>query len=312
MTFLKKLHIHPLFLLLIVLSLFTGTFVQLFILFAIILIHEIGHYTLANHYQWHIQSIVLWVFGGVMKTTEATNRPIKEDIIVTVAGPLQHIWMFAVIYGCSFMDIIPTSLVQTAFYFNYLLLLFNLLPIYPLDGGKLLFYILSLFLPYKKSHHYTYRFSLLACILLVLFLFFNLFTLFVVLLLTYKKTNQYTYRFSFLACILLVLFLFFNPFTLTAVLLLLFLMWENYQQWRQHPYIFMRFLLQRMKMPEIEILFVDHSYTLMDVFSLFKRTREHEIKLKESTYSLSETEALDYYFNKGKIQESVGQIIKVI
>lgn len=275
MTFLKKLHIHPLFLLLIVLSLFTGTFVQLFILFAIILIHEIGHYTLANHYQWHIQSIVLWVFGGVMKTTEATNRPIKEDIIVTVAGPLQHIWMFAVIYGCSFMDIIPTSLVQTAFYFNWLLLLFNLLPIYPLDGGKLLFYILSLFLPYKKAHQYTYRFSLLACILLVLFLFFN-------------------------------------PFTLTAVLLLLFLMWENYQQWRQHPYIFMRFLLQRMKMPEIEILFVDHSYTLMDVFSLFKRTREHEIKLKESTYSLSETEALDYYFNKGKIQESVGQIIKVI
>lgn len=275
MTFLKKLHIHPLFLLLIVLSLFTGTFVQLFILFAIILIHEIGHYTLANHYKWHIQSIVLWVFGGVMKTTEATNRPIKEDIIVTVAGPLQHIWMFAVIYGCSFMDIIPTSLVQTAFYFNWLLLLFNLLPIYPLDGGKLLFYILSLFLPYKKAHQYTYRFSLLACILLVLFLFFN-------------------------------------PFTLTAVLLLLFLMWENYQQWRQHPYIFMRFLLQRMKMPEIEILFVDHSYTLMDVFSLFKRTREHEIKLKESTYSLSETEALDYYFNKGKIQESVGQIIKVI
>src|SRR5699024_10618542 len=216
MTFLKKLHIHPLFLLLIVLSLFTGTFVQLFILFAIILIHEIGHYTLANHYQWHIQSIVLWVFGGVMKTTEATNRPIKEDIIVTVAGPLQHIWMFAVIYGCSYIDIIRTSLVQTAFYFNWLLLLFNLLPIYPIAVGKLLFYILSLFLPYKKAHQYTYRFSLLACILFVLFLFFN-------------------------------------PFTLTAVLLLLFLMWENYQQWRQHPYIFMRFLLQRMKMPEIEI-----------------------------------------------------------
>src|SRR5699024_6148904 len=228
MTFLKKLHIHPLFLLLIVLSLFTGTFVQLFILFAIILIHEIGHYTLANHYQWHIQSIVLWVFGGVMKTTEATNRPIKEDIIVTVAGPLQHIWMFAVIYGCSFMDIIPTSLVQTAFYFNWLLLLFNLLPIYPLYGGKLLFYVLFFFLPYKLAHHDKYMFSLLACILLVLFLFFN-------------------------------------PFILSAILLLLFLMWENYQQWREQSYIFMRFLLQRMKMSEIEILFVDHSYTLMDV-----------------------------------------------
>src|SRR5699024_6090281 len=81
--------------------------------------------------------------------------------------------------------IIPTSLVQTAFYFNWLLLLFNLLPIYPLDGGKLLFYILSLFLPYKKAHQYTYRFSLLSCILLVLFLFFNSFTLIAVLLLLF-------------------------------------------------------------------------------------------------------------------------------
>src|SRR5699024_4370567 len=94
---------------------------------------------------------------------------------------------------------------------------------------------------------------LLFCVLLFFFFFF----------------------FSFLLFILLVLFFFFNTFTLTAVLILLFLMWENYQQWRQHPYIFMRFLLQRMKMSEIEILFVDHSYTLMDVFSLFKRTREH-------------------------------------
>src|SRR5699024_12821062 len=127
-----------------------------------------------------------------------------------------------------------------------------------------------------------------------------------------NKAHQYTYRFLVFACILLFLFLFLNTVTLTAVLILLFLMWENYQQWRQHPYIFMRFLHQRMKMPEIEILFVDHSYTLMDVFSLFKSTREHEIKLKESTYTLSETEALDYYFNKVKIQESVGQIIKVI
>src|SRR5699024_6810330 len=140
-----------------------------------------------------------------------------------------------------YIDIIPKSLVQTAFYFNWLLLLFNLLPIYPLDGGKLLFYILSLFLPYKKAHQYTYRFSLLSCILLVLFLFFN-------------------------------------PFTLTAVLLLLFLMGENYQQWRQHPYIFMRFLLQRMKMLELQVLLVDQSYILLDLFSFFKRTREPELK----------------------------------
>src|SRR5699024_7753821 len=91
------------------------------------------------------------------------------------------------------------------------------------------------------------------------FFFFLLLFYFLSVFFPYTQANHYIYLFSLLACILLVLFLFFNPFTLTAVLLLLFLMWENYQQWRQHPYIFMRFLLQRMKMPEIEILFVDHS-----------------------------------------------------
>src|SRR5699024_2696310 len=235
MTFLKKLHIHPLFLLLIVLSLFTGTFVQLFILFAIILIHEIGHYTLANDYQWHIQSIVLWVFGGVMKTTEATNRPIKEDIIVTVAGPLQHIWMFAVIYGCSYIDIIPTSLVQTAFYFNWLLFLFYLFLIYYLVGGNLLLYIFSFYIYFYDNNYFKYDIklslisinttSLVKTVLYInrLLLLFNYKSIYPLdgckllfyilsLFLPYKKAHQYTYRFSLLACILLVLFLFFNPF----------------------------------------------------------------------------------------------------
>lgn len=275
MTFLKKLHIHPLLILFIVLSLFTGTFVHLFILFTIILIHELGHYVMASRYHWQIQSIVLWVFGGVMHTTEASNRPVKEDIVVTIAGPLQHIWMFAVIYGCTFIDAVPTSVLQTAFYYNWLLLVFNLLPIYPLDGGKLLFYILSLFLPFKKAHQYTYRFSISACILL------------------------------FLSLIL-------YPFTLSAFLLLIFLIWENYREWKQHPYIFMRFLLHRAEGTKVEALDVTPTYKLMDVFSLFKRNCYHFIQLTDSNQTLSETEALDYYFKKQRVQETLHQIISVL
>src|SRR5699024_8218575 len=111
---------------------------------------------------------------------------------------------------------------------------------------------ISIHIGFNFWHAYCWFYFCFLILFDLLFHFYCSYLLFYILFLfhPYKKAHQYTYRFSLLACILLVLFLFFTPFTLTAVLLLLFLMWENYQQWRQHPYIFMRFLLQRMKMPE--------------------------------------------------------------
>src|SRR5690625_3648721 len=97
MTFLKSLrliHIHPILIIFMFIAFITGTFIQFFILFAIVFIHEIGHFIAAKFYNWNVHSIMLWVFGGVMKTDEGVNRPIKEDIIVTVAGPLQHLFIF--------------------------------------------------------------------------------------------------------------------------------------------------------------------------------------------------------------------------
>src|SRR5699024_6775939 len=139
----------------------TGTFVHLFTLLSIVLIHEFGHYLAARHYKWRIYSIVLWVFGGVMKTDESGNKSIREDIIVTVAGPLQHLFIYFLISGCSFL--LPEHIVTMAHYYNSAIFLFNLLPIYPLDGGKLVFYCLSIFIPFRKAHYYTVVFSISAC-----------------------------------------------------------------------------------------------------------------------------------------------------
>ena len=205
MTFLKKLHIHPLLMLFFVISLMTGTFVQLLVLFLIIFIHELGHYLMARYYKWDIEAVVLWVFGGVMKTSDKTNHSIKEDMMVTIFGPIQHLLIFLLLLGCDYIGLLPVSIVQTAHNFNWIILLFNLLPIYPLDGGKLIFYFLSAVIPYKKAHLYTVKFSILSCICIVF----------------------------------LQLFVF--PFTLTALLLMLFILLENRTEWKNHPYTFIRF-----------------------------------------------------------------------
>src|SRR5699024_12020095 len=88
---LPPIHIHPILIIFIIISFVTGTFLQLFIILSIVLFHELGHYGAAKFFKWRIKGIMLWIFGGVMDTDEHGNKPFHEDIIVTIAGPLQHL-----------------------------------------------------------------------------------------------------------------------------------------------------------------------------------------------------------------------------
>src|SRR5690625_467395 len=135
-SFFNYLKIHPLLMIFSFIALLTGTFVDLFIIMLIVLLHEFGHYVAANHYKWRIQSIDLWVFGGVMKTDEYGSKSIREELIVTLAGPFQHIIIYLIIAILSFQPILPHSIVYLIFYYNSIIFIFTFLPICPLVGEK--------------------------------------------------------------------------------------------------------------------------------------------------------------------------------
>src|SRR5699024_2227308 len=132
----------------IIISFVTGTFVELTVILAIVLFHEMGHFTMATYYNWRIRKVMLWVFGGVMDTDEHGNKPLYEEILVIIAGPLQHIVIYALILCLSLSSLLSPSLIELLVFYNTVLFVFNLLPIWPLDGGKLLFAILSIFMPF--------------------------------------------------------------------------------------------------------------------------------------------------------------------
>src|SRR5690625_7588673 len=94
--FIPPIHVHPLLMIFMIISFLTGTFMELSIILAIVLFHELGHFLFARLFHWRIHSIMLWVFGGVMKTEEHGNKPIHEDALVTIAGPLQHIIIYEI------------------------------------------------------------------------------------------------------------------------------------------------------------------------------------------------------------------------
>lgn len=256
----------------------TGTFIDLFILLSIVLIHEGGHYLAATYFNWRITSIVLWIFGGVMKTEENGNRPLKEDMIVTIAGPLQHVFIHVFLSILLMIDLFSASIISTAMHFNWMICFFNLLPIFPLDGGKLLFYSLSAFLPYKQAHKMTIIFSLCAASLIILLQIFIL------------------------------------PFTLSALLIMIFLLVENRTEWKNHYYLFIRFLLQRLHEPvdfKQEKLIVNRDARLIDIFSLFRRNRKHLIYIVNGKANyIAEKESLQLYFKRHKLTETIGEIVK--
>ena len=127
---LRKFRVHPFYLLLSFFSVITGQF-RLFSLFTLILIiHELGHLLGALFYHWRIKEVILLPFGGITIFEEHLNKPIWEEFIILILGPT-----FQILFAFLFPKIY--SVPPMFYFYHYALLLFNLLPIYPLDGSKI-------------------------------------------------------------------------------------------------------------------------------------------------------------------------------
>ena len=140
--------IHPLYYIVCLICIFTGLFRNLIYITLLILIHEIGHLIGALYYKWHIKKVVILPFGGITIFNELINKSLKEEFVILVLGPLFQILFYFVLVFFNIDNSLITS-------YHYSLLLFNILPIIPLDGSKLLNIILK-----KKSA--AMRFTLAA------------------------------------------------------------------------------------------------------------------------------------------------------
>ncbi len=108
-------------------------------LFAIVLLHEFGHSLACRQVGGQADRIVLWPLGGVAYVAPP-QRP-GAMLWCIAAGPLVNVALIPVFYygvsePKSFQDF--ELLLQNLGSINILLLIFNLLPVYPLDGGQIL------------------------------------------------------------------------------------------------------------------------------------------------------------------------------
>ncbi|SEQ87525.1 CBS domain-containing protein [Natrinema salaciae] len=123
-------------------------------LFVGVVLHELGHSLTAQRYGFPIDSITLWLFGGIAAFSEMPEDW-RQELNIAVAGPIVSILVGAGSYALFLVT--PESLSGVRFVLGYLAVLnvalafFNMLPAFPMDGGRVLRALLARSQPYAKA-----------------------------------------------------------------------------------------------------------------------------------------------------------------
>lgn len=137
-------------------------------IFVCVALHEIGHTTAARFAGIHVTSIVLWPLGGFANLTRRPDKALP-DVLISAAGPLVNLLIFLLLgtitaavrmveSSLAFPEVTRLLWSLEAFPFllsltiaNLSLALFNLAPIYPLDGGQIARRIFTLLFGEKRA-----------------------------------------------------------------------------------------------------------------------------------------------------------------
>jgi Zn-dependent protease len=108
------------------------------IFFLSVVLHELGHSIMALRYKLPVKSISLYIFGGISEiTSEPTNA--IEEFVIAFAGPLTSLILAGIFYLLElvFKNVTPIyAMTKYLAFINASLAVFNLIPGFPLDGGR--------------------------------------------------------------------------------------------------------------------------------------------------------------------------------
>ena len=173
-----KVRIHFFFYIIFLISIFTGVFKDFISITLIVAFHEMGHIIFSQIFNWKIEEIVMIPFGFITIFNNKINGSILEEFIVTISG---------ILFQTILIFIIKNPVINR---YNLIILLFNLIPIYPLDGSKLLNQLCTLLLPFKLSHFILIIISFIFVPVVILYTRFNLMIIVIMILYIIKIIEE--------------------------------------------------------------------------------------------------------------------------
>lgn len=162
-------------------------------IFSCVLLHELGHALMARKFGIKTHDITLLPIGGLARLERMPDDP-KEEILVALAGPAVNVVIAAALFlgiqlfqpwGAPFaLDLTQGSIPERLILINVILVVFNLIPAFPMDGGRVLRGLLAIFLNYTLATRIAARLGQVIAVFLALsglFLIHNPFLVFIAL-----------------------------------------------------------------------------------------------------------------------------------
>lgn len=165
-------------------------------------IHELAHITVASILQYPVTKITIYPFGLCAEIKHMGKGSIGRELCIIIAGPLMHCFYPFFFKILMQFDVISMNYMQYLMQLNAAIFIFNMLPIFPLDGGRILQSFYHIFLPYTFAQKVTYITSLVMLITFTLFQLMHTYSanvaclfLLIQLFLEWKALHQDVYSF---------------------------------------------------------------------------------------------------------------------
>lgn len=165
----QKIKIHYSVYFLLIISLFSGNILRISLLLFSIIFHELSHYFMLRKYNVKIKKLELSIIGGILEYEEI-NLKFKEVILIDIAGIVGNLLIILLI------KLFNIESLQYLITYNIILIIFNLLPIIPLDGFRILKDSLSLI--YDDEYTYLLIKNIDIFCLIMLFIILVIFKLY--------------------------------------------------------------------------------------------------------------------------------------
>lgn len=142
-----RIKLNVFFILFLFASYFIGWLQQSLILFASVLLHEFGHVLTARKLNLRVYEVELLPYGGVARMEELSKYGGAAEAAVSAAGPAASLALAIVCYFLRDLSV----LIDMSFRYNIIICVFNLLPVMPLDGGKIARNAMIFFMGYRQA-----------------------------------------------------------------------------------------------------------------------------------------------------------------